>query len=574
MKTWFENLKISKKLVIGFFFVTVLGIIIGIVGIANLINIAKHQQETYDQCTLGISYSAKAEAGFLKVRTSVRDLYTYYHTDKEQYCEEISNQLDTIDTQMNNYTKTIANSEDQSNFDETKNTYNSYKKIINQILNAAESGKTDSEILTLIQNSKDEAQKTADVFDNIVNYNNSLASETLDSDRTASWAAIIIMIIVIILSFILSLLLSSYISKLISQPIHKFADFAEMLAIGDMNIEKIRNEKDKLIALRKDEIGILAVSFNKVVSSTMELAKETQIIADGDLTTKVTIRSEFDVLGKALGMLVDKFNSLTACVVTSADQVDSSANLVADSSTALSQGATEQASSVEELSASLEQITTKTADNAKSAQTTDQLGKNIKDDAEASNIHMREMLSAMDEINTSSNNISKIIKVIEDIAFQTNILALNAAVEAARAGKYGSGFAVVAEEVRSLAAQSAKAAKETTDLIENSIKKVDTGTKIAKETANSLEKIVEGISKATEHINAIATSSNEQAAGLEQINQGIMQVSQVVQNNAAAAEECAAASEELSSQADNLKNCLSVFKLNSDNTFTPGCIDN
>ncbi|MCI2106981.1 MAG: methyl-accepting chemotaxis protein [Intestinimonas sp.] len=568
MKKWFENLKISKKLIIGFLFVACLGVVIGLVGIINIINMNNSQQKTYDQCTLGIKYSTESEIDYAYLKTAVRDLYIHYSTNKEQYCQDISDHLDTVEQQLDNYSKTISDNQDQENYNAMKTAYEPYKKIVNNIVEAAESGKTAREILALIQNGASVAQSADQAFEAASTYNENLASERLSSDTDSASVAIVVMIAVIVLSFILALLLGRYISNMISKPVQTFADLSEMLAVGDNDVDKLIEEKDRLLKYRKDEVGTLALSFYKMIASITEQAQAVQAIADGNLTTVVTVRSEFDVLGKALSELVQKFHTLAVSIVSSADQVDTGAKQVADSSTALSQGATEQASSVEELTASLEEVTSQTTQNAQNAQTTDGLAKSIREDAESGNTQMEEMLRAMDEINTSSDNISKIIKVIEDIAFQTNILALNAAVEAARAGQYGKGFAVVAEEVRNLAAQSAKAAKGTTDLIENSIKKVKSGTKIANEAADALGKIVEGVSKVSDLVDAIAISSNEQSAALEQINQGIAQVSQVVQSNAASSEECAASSEELSSQADCLKTSVSIFKLRGDSCST------
>ncbi|QAT50745.1 methyl-accepting chemotaxis protein [Caproiciproducens sp. NJN-50] len=573
MKKWFENLKISSKLTVGFLSILCLALIIGILGITSLIKMNNDREETYNQCTLGIVYSAQAQADFLSTGAAVRDLYIYYNTDKETYCDKISAELDSVDAQLDNYNKTVSDSRDQDNYNKAKTAYGSYKNAVKAIVQDAESGKPNTDILALIQNSGKQVENTEEAFDSMVKYDMSVASQQLADDRASGWRTIFIMIAVIVASFALGLFLRSYISGLISKPLAKLGRFAEMLAVGDIDVNKVAEEKDMLLKQRKDEVGTLALSFNRVVASTVEQANKVQAIAGGDLTVSIAVRSEFDVLGKALSRLIKDLNDLVISVVSSSSQVNSGSKLVSDSSTSIAQGATEQAGSVEELTASLEEIASQTAQNAKNARETNGLALKIEKDAEDGGTRMSEMIRAMNEIGVSSDNIGKIVKSINDIAFQTNILALNAAVEAARAGQYGKGFAVVAEEVRNLAAKSAEAAKETTELIEDSAQKVAAGTKMAGETAEALHKIMAGVTKITELIGSIATESNDQAEALGQVRQGIQQVSQVVQSNAAASEECASASEELSGQANLLRDSVGVFKLRTEENAKTAGID-
>jgi methyl-accepting chemotaxis protein len=216
----------------------------------------------------------------------------------------------------------------------------------------------------------------------------------------------------------------------------------------------------------------------------------------------------------------------------------------------------------------MNQIGSQTTKNAENSGVAKKLSDQSKNSAHLGNEQMKKMISAMDGINQSSEKISKIIKVIDEIAFQTNLLALNAAVEAARAGKHGKGFAVVAEEVRNLAARSAKAAQETTEMIEDSLQKVSNGTTITNETAKALDEIVSGTTKVSDLVNDISTASNEQALGISQIVTALGQIDQVTQRNTASAEESAAAAEELSGQATQLKGLVGRFKLaNKDNVI-------
>ena len=213
----------------------------------------------------------------------------------------------------------------------------------------------------------------------------------------------------------------------------------------------------------------------------------------------------------------------------------------------------------------MNELTAQTKLNADNATQATRLVGEARHSAEDGSNLMKELVVAMDEINTSSRDISKIIKAIDEIAFQTNLLALNAAVEAARAGQHGKGFAVVAEEVRNLAARSAKAAQETAELIESSGKKVANGTGVAERTEQALGQIVGDVAKVSDLVAEIAAASNEQAEGIDQVNQGLSQIDRVTQQTTAIAEESAAAAEELSGLSDRLRQMLSRFQLRGNN---------
>jgi methyl-accepting chemotaxis protein len=318
---------------------------------------------------------------------------------------------------------------------------------------------------------------------------------------------------------------------------------------GDFAI--VKNALNNTIETLKAYIGDITVVLGQIAHGML------------DVSIDMEYKGDFGALKESINTSIRAFNSVLRDIDAAAQEVASGTVQLSSGSQTISQGATEQAAALEELKGSLSAISEQTASNAQRAEKANEISLGAKKNAVSGNEKMKALQSAMQEINDSSANISKIIKVIDDIAFQTNILALNAAVEAARAGSHGKGFAVVAEEVRNLAARSAKAAQQTTELIENSISKTNAGTRIADETAKALMEIVDGVEKTVELSGEIAAASSEQAEGIDKVGKGIEQLSAVVQTNSATAQEAAASSEELSSQADILKEMVGRFRLNS-----------
>ena len=377
------------------------------------------------------------------------------------------------------------------------------------------------------------------------------ADGVIIADKANPFMAKIIFMGVIIELAIVAL--GVYVAKTVKDNLKKIVNSLNTLRDGGVDIE-LKSDSN-------DEFGQIINAINEVADTIKKDSDVAIRIADGDMTMDVKPKSDIDVLGKSFKKLLSDNNHVLGNIKEASAQVTTGSEQVASASQAIAQGSTEQASALEQISASIDEIAQRTKVNASEANNANELVKETKAGAVKGNQQMKEMMVAMSEINESSENISKIIKVIDDIAFQTNILALNAAVEAARAGAQGKGFAVVADEVRNLAAKSAKAASETAELIENSIIKVNKGTELAEETQKALNDIVVNIDKIVELISQIATASSEQATAVTQIDQAIGQVSQVVHSNSATSEECAAASEELSHQAFRLKQLIARFQL-------------
>lgn len=377
--------------------------------------------------------------------------------------------------------------------------------------------------------------------------------------------AIVINIAVIAISMLISIVIALVLAFRISRPMKACADRMKLLVEGDLEtpMPKITT---------KDETGMLARSTASLVEGLRTVINDIGYLLHEmanqnlDVHTKheeVYVGSFRDIL-LSMRNMKEKLSDALRQVNHSAWEVSNASNQLSASAQMLGQGTSEQASSIQELAAQISIISDQVKDTANGAREVRSQTHQTGEEVLLCNQKMQNMVEAMQKIQTSSDEIEKILKTIDDIAFQTNILALNAAVEASRAGSAGKGFAVVAEEVRSLAGKSAEAAQNTSVLIENSTDAVHIGTEIAQNTAEILIGAVNSIQNVVDAIDNIATVSTEQSEAVEQISEGINQISVVVQNNSATAEEGAAASEQLSAEAASLKEMVDQFTLASE----------
>lgn len=357
-----------------------------------------------------------------------------------------------------------------------------------------------------------------------------------------------------------AVLVMAAIAKKISQPIAQATDRLSKLSLGNLH-------DPVALTHSGDEIGVLTQSLSDTVQSLRSYIENISYVLHEFDTGNLGVQIELDYAGDfapikdSLLRTVEVLNKTFTQVRSSAEQVSAGSDQVSSAAQSLSQGTTEQASSIEQLAGTITDVSQRVTQNARSAEEASEKCRETSTELGTGKQRMSDMVEAMRKITSTSEEIGKIVKTIDDIAFQTNILALNAAVEAARAGAAGKGFAVVAEEVRNLAGKSSEASKNTSSLIEMVVGMIQDGGKIAEDTAQSLDNIVKLSEAASSLVYEISSASQEQADSISQITQGIDQISAVVQTNSATAEESAAASEELSSQAQEMKRLLERFQL-------------
>ena len=556
-----KNFKVGKKLAISYIIIMLLLILGSAVSVANIVRVGEKMESFYEGPFTVRGSVSSIRANFESMQKSVYRTIAYDDMDiMETSISDVSAAQKNIENEMLTLKEHFTG--DKQTIETLAEHLESVYPIDAEVLDMAVQFRNQEALKYKEDNTRATNTKIREELDNISSYTDETGVNLIAEVRNAQQNSIIILVLLGGLSVGISVAFAFYITHSITRPISELEKAAEHIADGKL--------KEVSVTYRsEDEMGGLAESMRVTISRFSFLINDLTYllgqVSEGNFNIVSRGREnyvgEFYPLLTSIQQTIADLSNTVKQINSSSEQVAGGAEQVSYGAQALAVGSSEQATTIETLADTISSLADKIGSNAYDASNASKKAGVVGREMEESNERMKRMLSAMDDISDSSTRIKKIIDTIEEITSQTNILALNAKVEAARAGASGKGFAVIADEVQQLSAKSKEATRDTSELVDESLRAVENGLVIANETAESLQNVVSGVKEIVSAVGSISDATSEQAESVEQITRNITQISNIVQSNSATAEESAAASEELSGQAETLKSLVSTFKL-------------